>query len=130
MCKKKINVQKENPIEDLISKCLEKIKNVIDVNTVIGSPIENEFGAVILPISKVSMGLVTGGGQYSNRKKQSTFPFAGGSGAGVSVNPIGFLTIINGVPNFIRIENRTGFDKIGDLLPEILEKLSNGGKNQ
>ena len=123
MCKKVKFESKNNPIEELMSSTLDNLKSMIDVNTVIGDPINNSFGAIILPISKVSIGLVTGGGEYNGRKKQTNLPFAGGSGAGISVSPIGFLAIINEVPNFIKIENRNNFDKFGDLLPEILEKL-------
>ena len=123
MCKKRKDIEQNNPIEELMKTTLSNLKSIIDVNTIIGEPINNSFGAVILPISKVSIGLVSGGGEYNGRKKQTNLPFAGGSGAGVSVTPIGFLAIINEVPNFIKIENRTNFDKLGDLLPELLDML-------
>lgn len=117
--------EKNNPIEEIMSSAMGKLKTIVDVNTVIGDPIKNDFGAVILPISKVSMGFVAGGGEYPKAEKQKrmkTYPFAGGSGAGVCVTPMGFLTIINNVPNFIRVEHRTSWDKVGDMLPQILEK--------
>lgn len=117
--------EKNNPIEEIMSSAMGKLKTIVDVNTVIGDPIKNDFGAVILPISKVSMGFVAGGGEYPKVEKQrrmKTYPFAGGSGAGVCVTPMGFLTIINNVPNFIRVEHRTSWDKVGDMLPQILEK--------
>lgn len=127
---------KNNPIEEIMSSTMSNLKSIVDVNTIVGEPIVNEFGVTILPISKVTMGFVSGGGEYPNLeklKKVKVFPFAGGCGAGVSLTPLGFLTIVGNVPNFVRVENRTSWDKIGDLLPELLEKLlgnkSNGSNN-
>jgi len=132
MCfrKKRIEPKEDNPIDELMAKSLEKLKSVVDSSTIIGNPIENSFGAIILPVSRVSFGLVTGGGEYSSRKKQSAFPFAGGSGAGVNVTPVGFLTIVGGVTNFIKVENRTSFDKFGDLIPELINSLKNNSEDK
>lgn len=128
---------KNNPIEEIMTATMSNLKSIVDVNTIVGKPIANEFGIIVLPISKVTMGFVSGGGEYPNLeklKKVKVFPFAGGCGAGVSLTPMGFLTIINNVPNFIRVENRTSWDKIGDLLPELIEKFlgksSNSSKSE
>lgn len=123
---------RNNPIEEIMSSAMSKLKTIVDVNTIVGDPIKNDFGAVILPISKVSMGFVAGGGEYpksEKSKKMKTFPFAGGSGAGVCITPMGFLTIINNIPNFIRVEHRSSWDKVGDMLPKLIENfLDNSNK--
>lgn len=122
-----------NPIEEILGQAMGKIKTMIDVNTIVGDPIANTQGAIILPISKVSLGFVAGGGEYTNGtkkpKKLRAYPFAGGSGGGVTLTPMGFLAIIDGTPNFIRVENRTGWDKLGDLLPELIKKYATEAKN-
>lgn len=120
--------EKNNPIEEIMTSAMGKLKTIVDVNTVIGEPIKNEFGAIILPVSKVSMGFVAGGGEYpatEKPKKNKNFPFAGGSGAGVCLTPMGFLTIVNNIPNFIKVENRSSWDKVGDMIPQLIEKVIN-----
>ena len=90
----------EHPIGDLMQTAMSSIKDLVDVNTVIGEPVQATGGATIIPISKVSFGYVTAGGDLSAHEKERKpavpvdFPFAGGSGAGVSVQPVGFLADI------------------------------------
>ena len=120
--------EKNNPIEEVVDNALKNLNIIADSSTIIGKPIANEAGVVILPVSKVSMGFVAGGGEYPAKKRKKKDPFVGGSGAGISLIPMGFLTIIGGIPNFIRIENRTTFDKLGDMLPDLIEKLTAGIK--
>ena len=76
----------EHPIGDLMQTTLENIKDMVDVNTVIGEPIPTGSGATIIPVSKVTFGFVAGGGEYDkNQLPEEDKPFAGGNGAGVSV---------------------------------------------
>ena len=85
-------------IEALMKTTLENIKNMIDVNTVIGDPVETLDGTVIIPVSKVYLGFVSGGGDINqindcNQKDNNQpIPFAGGGGAGFSLQPVGFLS--------------------------------------
>lgn len=132
MCKKREQNNKiinSNKLEELMSSTLDKLKTLVDVNVIVGDPIINKENVLILPISRVSVGLVAGGGEIAKRKKQKTFPFAGGSGAGVNVIPIGFLVINNGVTSFIKVENRTNLDKLSDLLPELIKTIKSAKNN-
>ncbi len=123
----------EQPIQALMKTTLENIKSMIDVSTVIGEPVETLNGTVIFPISKVGFGFVSGGGDLSlgsceddsssgdtNEKKE---PFAGGSGAGVSVHPVGFLSVSNDIIRMIPVSSNTIADRILDLLPDMLDNI-------
>lgn len=77
----------KHPIESLMGTSMESIREMVDVNTVVGEPVQTQDGSTVIPISKVSFGFVAGGGEYamSNTQQQEGMPFAGGAGAGVSV---------------------------------------------
>ena len=76
------------PIESIMSTTMENLKDMIDVNVVVGDAVETGAGATIIPISRVSFGFVSGGGEYGTT--QPKLPFAGGAGTGVSVNPVSY----------------------------------------
>lgn len=81
-----------NPIDEVLSTAMRNIRSIADVNTVIGKPIESGDGRTIIPISKVTIGFVAGGGEYGEVNKFTPeYPFAGGSGGAVQLSPIGFL---------------------------------------
>lgn len=110
----------KHPIGDMISATMEKIKELVDVNTVVGQPISAAEGLTIIPISKVSYGFGAGGGDYS------TSNFGGGVGAAANVTPIAFL-IINGTnARVISIPQGdiTSFDKLIDAAPELIDKIA------
>ena len=84
----------KHPIESLMGVSMEQIKDMVDVNTVIGDAVQTQDGSTIIPISRVSFGFVAGGGEYAVSGAQAGaygLPFAGGAGAGVSIHPMGFL---------------------------------------
>ena len=90
----------DHPIENLIKTAMESIMDMMDVNTVVGDPVETPEGSVIIPVSKVSAGFAAGGSDYEQsggddsgggKDKDTNYPFGGGCGAGVSVQPVGFL---------------------------------------
>lgn len=122
--------QKENknnahPIEGLMKTAMQSIKEMVDVNTVVGDAVETNDGTVIIPVSQVATGFVAGGGEYelADGKKGDALPFAGGSGAGVSVRPIGFLVVRM---NDVRLMSVTGnpiAERIVDLAPQFIEKM-------
>ena len=126
-------MQNESKLQDLVRTSLESIRTLVDANTVIGDPIVTEQGVTIIPVSKVSIGYVTGGLDYSSKKgedqKGPSQNFGGGGGTGVSVTPVGFLSIdADGKVDLITISNPGGgsVDKITSLVekaPDILEKI-------
>lgn len=127
----------EHPIEGLMVTAMNSIQDMIDVNTIIGEPIETSNNVVIIPISKVSFGFAAGGSEfkgetvdeYSKKDKeeeiQYRLPFGGGSGAGVTINPIAFLVIQPNNVKLMPINHSSSLDKLLDYIPDILEKTNN-----
>lgn len=130
----------EHPIEGLMFTAMNSIKEMIDVNTIIGDPIETSNGIVVIPISKVSFGFAAGGSEFKgetvdeyNKKDkdeqiQYRLPFGGGTGAGVSISPMAFLVIQSNMVKLIPISNSTSLDRILDYIPDLLEKLDSSMK--
>ncbi|MDR3021515.1 MAG: GerW family sporulation protein [Clostridiales bacterium] len=119
-----IGIKNEHPIERIMDNAFAKIKTIIDADTVIGNPVTTADGISIIPISRVSLGFVTGGGEYSDmsRTNYSEYPFAGGSGAGLSVVPIGFLINDGTTIKMINIEEQDdAYSKILDMIPGIIK---------
>jgi len=115
---------------------MENIKEMIDVNTIVGDAVETADGNVIIPISKVSFGFVAGGGEYKDGNKDqkqgrgsvesessSSLPFAGGTGAGVSVNPVAFLVVGGGNVRLLPARFRTSTDRFIEMLPQLIEDI-------
>lgn len=115
----------EHPIERIMDNALVRIKHFASSDTIIGTPVTTSDGVSIIPISKVSMGFLTGGGEYSDlsREDYDRYPFAGGSGAGVSVSPIGFLVSDGSSVRIIGMEDKNTLEKLLDSVPEILDSL-------
>ena len=120
----------EHPIEGLMKTAMENIKEMVDVNTVVGDPVESPDGTVIIPISRVSCGFAAGGGEIEasggegkdGQEQQSPF-FGGGSGGGVSVQPVGFLVVGNGSVRLLPVDNNVIADRIIDMAPQLLSQL-------
>ena len=118
-------------INELIENAMEKLKGLVDSSTVIGDKVETVEGTTIIPVSKVSVGYVVGGGEYadlSSRRVANHFPMAGGSSGGMSVSPVGFLIEKNGELSFVNVENKTAFQTILNLFNTVLEKLKKEAK--
>ena len=114
----------EHPINSLMETSMRRIKELIDVNTIIGDPITAPDGTTIIPVSKVTYGFASGGSDLPT-KKENHDCFGGGSGAGVTIQPIGFLSIAKGNVKFIPIEKYDGAaDRIVGMIPEAFDKIS------
>lgn len=121
----------EHPINSLMDTTIRKIKDLVDVNTIIGDPITTPDGATIIPVSKVSYGFATGGSDLPTRK-ETRESFGGGGGAGVTIQPIGFLTVNHGNIRFVAIENyKNAVDRVAAVVPDVVDKVSDliSGKN-
>ena len=126
----------EHPIEGLMTTAMNSIQDMVDVNTIIGEPIETSNNIIIIPISKVSFGFAAGGSEFKGEtideyKKvekeeqiQYRLPFGGGSGAGVSINPVAFLVIQSGNVRLISVNHSSSFDKLLDYVPDLIEKTN------
>lgn len=125
----------EHPIEGLMVTAMESIKDMVDVNTIIGEPIETTNNIIIIPISKVNFGFASGGSEFNNetldgysRKDKEEeivykLPFGGGSGAAVSISPIAFLIVQDNNVKLLPIEHSSTLDKMLDYMPDVVEKI-------
>ena len=114
----------DHPIEGMMNTTLEKIKQMVDVNTVVGDPITSPDGTIIIPVSKVAYGFASGGSDFPSKAQPAAGLFAGGSGAGITISPIGFLTIRNGSVRMLQIEPYVSpMDRALEKLPELVDKL-------
>ena len=126
----------EHPIENLMHITMDSIKNMVDVNTIIGDPIQTNNNIVIIPISKVSFGFASGGSEfkgetideYSKKDKdeqiQYRLPFGGGAGAGITIKPVAFLILQSEQVKLINVEHENSIDKVLDYIPDLLEKIN------
>jgi sporulation protein YtfJ len=113
-----------HPIDNLMKSTMENLKDMIDVNTIVGDSVITKDGALIIPISKVSFGFVSGGTEFDSNKGRSEggdFPFGGGSGAGFSIKPVAFLVIKGESIRLLSVDDRNTYDKIVDTFPQILD---------
>ena len=122
----RVELKKDKKIESLIDVSLDKIRTMIDVNCVIGSAISLPDDSVIIPISKVSVGFVAGGGEYNdlNAKRNSAdFPMAGGTGGGFTVSPIGFFVVKKDRFKIIHADKSTAYLGLIKNASEVLKKF-------
>lgn len=113
----------EHPIEGMMDTTLEKIKQMVDVNSVIGDPITSPDGTVIIPISKVNYGFASGGSDLPVKVPDKQF-FGGGTGAGVTITPIAFLVVSHGDVRLLRVDTgATPVDRIIDQAPELINRI-------
>ena len=120
----------DHPINGLMDNTMKKIKEMVDVNSIIGDPITTPDGTTVIPVSKVSYGFASGGSDLPT-KKDNRECFGGGSGAGVTINPIGFLSISKGNVKFVPVEKYDGAaDRIVAMVPETIDKISSFFKNK
>ncbi len=116
-------------LENLMSSSLEKIKEIINANMIIGESISTGDGTTIIPVSKISYGFASGGSDFST--KTSNDMFGGGNGAGVNIVPVAFLVISNGDVKLLQVESfNTILDRIVATAPETVEKIINIIKNR
>ena len=114
----------KHPIENIMNSTLEDIRDMVDVNTVIGDAILTQDGSTVIPISKVSFGFVSGGGEYScGRAASERLPFAGGTGAGVSIQPMGFLVSGDGGVRLLPAQPYAPTDRIIEMAPQQMNEI-------
>lgn len=119
-----------------MAAAMDSIQDMIDVNTIIGDPIETSNNVVIIPISKVSFGFAAGGSEFSEetideytRKDKDEeeikykLPFGGGSGAGVSINPVAFIIVQEKNVKLLPVNHSSTIDRLLDYVPDLFEKI-------
>lgn len=115
----------DHPIERIMDNAMGKIRTFATSDMIIGTPVCTTDGVSIIPVSKVTIGFLTGGGEYSDlsRESYSQYPFAGGSGAGVSVSPIGFLVSDGQNIKLVRVGEKNVLEKALDTIPDVLDSI-------
>lgn len=123
----------EHPIEGLMNAAMENLKEMIDVNTIIGDPVETPDGSVILPVSKVGFGFAAGGSEFSGQRElhapgtsgaRLAHPFGGGSGGGVSITPVAFLIVNSKGVHLLHMDQQTHLlEKMMDMAPAAVDKI-------
>ncbi len=112
---------------ELMEKTMSKIREMVDVNTIVGSPITTADGITLIPVSKVSFGFAAGGSDFQPKKGKEDAPegFGGGSGAGVKIEPVSFLVIRDGNVRMISANAReqNSVEKFIDSMPDIIDKV-------
>ena len=127
---------KEHPIEGLMLTAMGSIQDMVDVNTIIGDPIETNNNIIIIPISKVCFGFAAGGSEFNEEtideyvKKEKDeesikykLPFGGGAGAGVSINPVAFIVVQGENVKLLPVNHSSAIDKLLDYVPDLFEKI-------
>lgn len=117
-----------HPIENLMKTTMENIREMVDVNTIIGDPIKGDGNTLILPISKVSFGFVSGGSEFNasvSSENLKNYPFGGGSGSGISIKPVAFLVLKDDSVRLLPLNAENTYEKIVDLVPQIMDMIKN-----
>lgn len=140
----------EHPIQNLMKTAMENIRDMVDVNTIIGDPVETIEGTIIIPISKVGFGFAAGGSEFRNtaeeerrtmaaeadkrrdnmdgrgKEQDGKFPFGGGSGGGISITPVGFIVVGETGIRLLNMDGNTHLiDRALDMVPSLVDQIKN-----
>ncbi|WP_314585347.1 GerW family sporulation protein [Paenibacillus terrigena] len=134
----------EHPIQGLMQTSMENIKKMVEVNTIVGEPVQTPDGSIILPISKVGFGFAAGGSEFhtedraksksndpKNDQADVALPFGGGSGGGVSITPMAFLVVGTHGVRIVSLDNQTHLvERVIDSIPQVMEKYKTMMENK
>lgn len=119
----------KHPVEGLMDTAMQSLKEMIDVNTILGDPVEALDGSLIIPVSRVFMGFAAGGSEFGEPKEEQIAPFGGGSGAGISIKPVAFLVVGQGKVRLLPVGSEAFIDRIFDLIPPLMNRTTNTNSN-
>lgn len=121
-------MEKSHPINEVINVTMQKVRDMVDVNTIIGEPIHTPEGVTIIPISKMSFGFGSGGSDFAtkNQPANKDNAFGGGAAAGVSIDPVAFLVVKNDIVRLLPVTPVPGgpVEKVIDLMPELMDRVT------
>ena len=115
-------MEKKTPLSDMMRTTMDKIHEMVDANTIVGQPITTPDGVTLIPISKVSFGFGSGGGDYGKAPKEN---FGGGAGGAVKIDPVAFLVIKDGTTRVlpVAVPPASTVDRIVDMVPDVMDKV-------
>ena len=116
-------MENKNRLQDTMGSAMAKVREMVDTNTIVGQPITTPDGVTLIPISKVSFGFGSGGGDYG--KNTSKDNFGGGSAAGVKIDPVAFIVIKDGITRIlpVAVPPTSTMERIVEKVPEIMDKV-------
>ena len=117
---------RQHPIEGLMKTAMESLKTMVDVNTILGDPVETPDGAVIVPVSRVTFGFAAGGSEFSGanpKNSEAEHPFGGGSGAGIALNPVAFLVVGRESVRLLPVSQSAIYDRLIDAVPQFIDQI-------
>ena len=119
--------EKKHPISELMGVTMQKIREMVDANTIIGQPIQAE-GMTLIPISRLTFGFASGGSDYAskNQKPEAANSFGGGSGAGVNIVPVAFLIVKGDSVKILPVNPPAGttVDRVVEMVPDLVDKVT------
>ena len=115
--------ENNHPINEVLQTTMNKIREMVDANTVVGQPITTQDGVTLIPVSRLSFGFATGGSDFGKVQPRS---FGGGAGAGVSVIPMAFLIVKDGAVRMLPVAPPPGdtISRVADLVPDMFERVT------
>ena len=120
-------MEQKHPINDLLSTTMEKVRTMVDANTIIGQPIQAE-GVTLIPVSKLSFGFGTGGSDFTTKNQKPATPntFGGGTGAGAKLEPVAFLVVKGESVRLLSVAPppATTVDRVIEMVPEVMDKVT------
>ena len=122
-----MEMEKNSPLRDVMNSTMEKVREMVDTNTIVGQPIQTPDGVTLIPISRVSFGFGGGGTAFGNKKEPAADPNLGTAmGAGVKVEPVSFLIIKDGTVRVlpVAVPAVTTVDRIVEMVPDVVDKVS------
>lgn len=120
--------ENNHPINDLMSTTMQKIREMVDVNTIVGQPISTADGITLIPVSRLSFGFASGGSNFvsKNHKPGENNTFGGGSGAGVNISPVAFLIVKGDSVRLLPVDPpaATTVDRVIEMVPDVVDKVT------
>ena len=116
-----------HPVSELMANTMQKIREMMDANTVVGKPIE-VGGVTVIPVCKISIGYGSGGSDFSQKSQKPENPnaFGGGAGMGVNITPVSFLIVSEGTVRVVAVEQPapTTVERVIDMVPNVVDKVT------
>lgn len=119
-------MEKKQTISELMQSAMGKVKEMVDVNTIVGEPIQTPDGVTLIPISKVSFGFGGGGGEFGGKPQPAPQNFGAGLGVGVKVTPVAFLVVKDGAVRVlpVAVPAATTVDRVVEMVPDLIDKIT------
>lgn len=130
---KNASENKEEQVNNIIKSAMDRLKNLVETNTVVGSPIKLDDKNTIVPVSKINVGFIAGGGEVKcnlKKIKSENYPFAGGSGSGFNITPIGFLVLRKEKIEFVAVDKYSVFKEWSKISTAFLKKIVESDKSE